>query len=186
MREEYFKGMDWTRTFVSGPLDPKWNPYKFYCQICKGNISIYGRGPREILRHHATELHLRKDQRWRYEYLAIEDPVTEVIRHQVRGKDGKVLTPRQLVDELPNFKDVPLVDIGEKFPFYDEFMAGNDYMASSSGNRMRVQVSILSSFLPSCGNLSLLRKLWKDIGVVVNHQALFSDFNWEKERTLVS
>ena len=79
MKEAYFKGMEWTKTFVSGPVDPRWNPYKFYCQICKGNVSIYGRRAREILRHHATERHLRKDQRWRYEHLATEDPVTKTI-----------------------------------------------------------------------------------------------------------
>ena len=69
MKEAYFRGMEWTRTFVSGPVDPRWNPYKLYCQECKANISIFGKGAREILRHYATEKHLRKDQRWRYEYL---------------------------------------------------------------------------------------------------------------------
>ena len=39
MKEAYFKGMEWTKTFVSGPVDLRWNPYKFYCQICKANIS---------------------------------------------------------------------------------------------------------------------------------------------------
>ena len=96
MKEEYFEGMAWTRTFVTGPLDPRWNPYKFFCQICKGNVSIYGKGAREILRHYATERHLRKDQRWRYEHLGVEDPITKTIHHQVRGKDGKVLTTYQL------------------------------------------------------------------------------------------
>ena len=33
LKEAYFKGMEWTKTFVSGPVDPRWNPYKFYCQI---------------------------------------------------------------------------------------------------------------------------------------------------------
>ena len=55
MKDVYFKGMEWTRTFVSGPVDPRWNPYKFYCQICEANKSIYGKGAREILRHHFTE-----------------------------------------------------------------------------------------------------------------------------------
>ena len=40
MKEAYFRGMEWTGTFVSGPVDPRWNPYKFYCQICKANISM--------------------------------------------------------------------------------------------------------------------------------------------------
>ena len=83
MKEAYFKGMEWTKTFVSGPVDLRWNLYKFYCQICKGNISIYGRGAREILRHHATERHLRKDQRWHYEHLATEDLITKVVKHHV-------------------------------------------------------------------------------------------------------
>ena len=186
MKEEYFEGMAWTRPFVTGPLDPRWNPYKFYCQICKGNVSIYGKGAREILRHYATERHLRKDQRWRYELLGIEDPITKTIHHQVQGKDGKVLTPYQLELELPKFITAPLVDIGEKFPFYDEFMAGAQHMTSSSSNRARVQISVLGHYIPTFGDISALRVLWKDIGVVVNHQALFADFNWGKERITVS
>ena len=186
MKEAYFKGMEWTRTFVSGPVDPKWNQYKFYCQICKANISIYSKGAREILRHHASEKHLRKDQRWRYEYLYKIDPVTKARIPQVRGWDGKLLTPYQLQMELRHFKDAELVDIGEKLPFYDEFMAGEDHMSSSSENRARIQISVLGRFIPSYGDIDILRGFWRDIGVVVNHQSLFTDFNWTKERLTVS
>ena len=101
MNEEYFEGIAWTRTFVSGQMDPKWNSYKFFGQTCKGNISIYSKGAREILRHNATERHLRKDQRWRYEFLSTQDPVTGQTVHHVRGKDGKILTPYQLELDLP-------------------------------------------------------------------------------------
>ena len=130
MKEAYFKGMEWTRTFVSGPVDPRWNPYKFYCHICKSNVSIYGKG-QGILRHHSTEKHLRKDQRWRYEQLYEVDPVTKAKIHQIRGKDGKILTPYQLELELPKFRHVGLVEVGQKLPFYEEYMSGTDYMASS-------------------------------------------------------
>ena len=186
MREEFFKGMSWARISVSGPMDPKRNRYRFYCQICKGNVSIYGRGPKEILRHHATERHLRKDQRWRYEHLRVVDPVTQVVHHHVRGRDGKLLSPLELEAESPKFIDVELVEIGVKLPFYVEFMAGHDHMVSSSENRVTVQISILGHALPTFGNLGTLRELWKDIGVVVNHQSLFTDFNWGKERLSVS
>ena len=117
LKEGYFERMAWTRTFVSGPVDPKGNRYKFYCQICTGNVSIYGKGAREILRHYATEKHLRKDQRWRYEHLSTVDPVNKTVQHQVRGKDGKIFTPYQLQLELPLFIEFELVDIGEKTPF---------------------------------------------------------------------
>ena len=186
MKEAYFKGMEWTRTFVSGPMDPRWNPYKFYCQICKANISIYGKGAREILRHHSSEKHLRKDQRWRYEYLYRIDPVTKAKIHQVRGKDGKLLSPYELEFELPHFISAPLVEIGQKLPFYDEYMAGTDYMSSSSDNRARIQLSVLAKFLPTHGDLEVLKAFWSDVGVIVNHQSLFTDFNRSKERISVS
>ena len=186
MKEAYFKGVEWTRTFVSGPVDPRWNKYKFYCQICKANISIYSKEAREILRHHSTEKHLRKDQRWRYEYLYKVDLVTKARYPQVRGKDGKLLSPYQLALELPKFKDVELVDIGEKLPFYEEFMSGADHMSSSSENRARIQISVLGRFLPRYGDIELLRHFWRDVGVIVNHQSLFTDFNWTKERLTVS
>ena len=186
LRDELSDGMAWARTFVSGPMDPKWNPYKFYYQICKGNISIYGRGVKEILRHHSTERHLRKDQRWRYEHLAVEDTLTKVIHHQVRDGKRQLLSPNDLQKEYQCFKDAVLVDIGEKLPFYHEAMSGNTHMTASSENRVRVQISILRHFLTSVGDLGLLRGLWKNVGVVVNHQAFFSDFNWGKERLSVS
>ena len=186
MKEAYFKGMEWTKTFVSGPVDPRWNRYKFYCQICKGNISIYGRGAREILRHHASERHLRKDQRWRYEHMSRVDPVTKAVKHYVRGRDGKLLTPYELELELPKFIEAELVDIGEKLPFYEDYMQGTQYMASSSESRVKIQMSVLGHYLRSYGDIGTLRHFWRDVGVVVNHQALFTDFDWSKERLAVS
>ena len=153
---------------------------------CKANIPIYGKGAREILRHHSTGKHLRKDQRWRYEYLYKTDPVTKTRIHQVRGKDGKVLSPYQLELELPKFIDKELVEIGPKLPFYDDYLSGMDYMASSSDNRARVQLSMLGRFLPTYGDIEVLKRFWSNVGVIVNHQALFTDFDWSKERLTVS
>ena len=67
MKPAYFNGIQWTKVFVTGPLDPVHNKYKFYCQICKTNVSIFSKKAREIVRHYQTESHLRKDQRWRYD-----------------------------------------------------------------------------------------------------------------------
>ena len=88
MKDAYFKGILWTRTFVTGPLDPIHNKYKFYCMLCKTNVSIYSKGAREILRHYKTEGHLRRDQKWRFVHLQEIDSTTGVVTHQVRGKDG--------------------------------------------------------------------------------------------------
>ena len=186
MKEDCFESMPWTRTFVSGPVDPKWNKHKIYCQICKCNVSIRAKGPKEILRHYATERHLRKDQRWRYEHLTIEDPLNKRLRYQVRGRDGKVLSNYQLQLELPHFIESELVDIGDKQPFYDDAMAGSDYMASSPQNRAKMQITILGNFLPLSGDIRVLRMLWQQVGTVVNHRTIFSDIDWSTARLSVS
>ena len=146
-------------------------------------MSIYSKGAREILRHQSTEKHVRKDQRWRYKYLYKIDPVPKARIPQTRRKNGKLLTPYQLTIELPKFKDVELVDIGEKMPFYDKFMSGADHVSSSFGNRK--QISVLGFFLPRYGDIDLFRNFWRDVGVNVNHQSLVNDFNWTKERLTV-
>ena len=78
----------------------------------------------EILRHHRTEKHLRKDQRWRYEHLKRIDPVTLQTQHMVRGRNGKLLSKIELAKELPKFIHSELVDISERYAFYEDFIQG--------------------------------------------------------------
>ena len=101
MKEAYFKVIRWTKIFVTGSLDPAHKKYKFYCRICKSNVSIYSKGAKEIIRHYQSESHLRKDQLWRYTYLKKVDEVTGIETHQVRGKNGVILTPLELEKKAP-------------------------------------------------------------------------------------
>ena len=186
MKDAYSKGIQWTRPFVSGPLDPLHNRYKFYCQICKTNISIYSKGAREILRHYKTQGHLRRDQRWRYEYLSEVDSTTGKVTHQVRGKDVYILTPLQLEKEKPLFIDAPLVNIGDKFPFYDDYVATFGGTANPDELRMTTQISLIGTFVPHGGDLSLLKSLWSQFRVFTSHQGFFSDFDWGAGNLTVS
>ena len=122
MREEFFSKIGWTRSFICGPADPLHNPHMVWCHICKKNFSIKSKGPYEILRHHRTDRHLRRDQRWRYEHLRSVDPVSGKVQHRVRGANGKILTKIELASQLSKFINVELVDIGERFPFYEDFL----------------------------------------------------------------
>ena len=87
MKEAYFKSIRWTKTFVTGPLDPVHNQHKFYCQICKTNVSIYSKGAREIIRHYQGESHLRKEN------LGVTDQITGITQHQVRGERWPHIDP---------------------------------------------------------------------------------------------
>ena len=186
MKEAYFKGIQWTRTFVTGPLDPEHNKHKFYCQICKTNVSIFSKGAREIVRHFQCESHFRKDQRWRYEHLRKKDKVTGRIVHEVRGKKGQLLTPLELEKEKPFFMQVPLVETGSSNPFYEDHMAGLGSIAGQEEIRLCVQISMVALFASRCGNLNVLESLWSQIGTVTNHQSLFSPYDWGSSKLTVS
>ena len=178
MKEAYFKGIAGTKTFVTAPLDPQHNRYKFYCQICKTNVSIHSKGAREIVRNYQSESHLREDQRWRYEHLRRTDQVTGIVTKEVRGKDGQVLTLFELEKEKPLFEDAPLVDIGCKYPFFDEYMAGIGSVTNPAEIRLAMQISLVGHFVPVCGDVQLLGTLWKLVGEVSNHQEPFSPYDW--------
>ena len=186
MKDAYFKGIQWTRTFVSGPLDPVHNKFKFYCMLCKTNVSIYSKGAREILRHYRTEGHLRKDQKWRYVHLQETDEITGNVTHQVRGKDGWVLTPVELEKEKPLFMDVPLIEAGDRFPFFEDYMASIGGITNPDDLRTSTLISLCGTFIPKDGNFSLLQSLWTKVGQFTNHQALFSSFDWGSATLTVS
>ena len=178
MKEAYFKAIKWTKTFVTGPLDPLDSKYEFYSQICKTNVSIKSIGVRDVVRHYQSDSHLRKDQRWRFKHLANTNEITGVTSHEVRGKDGHVLTPLELEREKPFFIDAPLVDIGDKDPFFDEYMAGIGAFSNPSEILTSMQIFLVGLFVPYCGNIPLLQTLWAQVRVPANHQELFSLFDW--------
>ena len=186
MREEFFAEIGWTRSFISGPADPVHNPHMVWCHVCKRNFSIKLKGPFEILRHHRSERHLRRDQRWRYEHLRSVDPVTGKIVHRVRGRNGKLLTKIELAKEQPKFIQTELVDLGERFPFYDDFIRGRTTPLIIPESRARTQLNIVSDFLQTEGDICTLRNLWARISSFTDHQAALCDFDWGDERMSVS
>ena len=186
MREEFFAKIGWTRSFISGPADPLHNPYMVWCHICKKNFSIRTKWTMGILRHYRTERHLRRDQRWRYEHLKSTDPVTLKTQHRVRGKNGKILTRLELAKELPKFIHAELVDIGERFPFYEDFIRGRTTPLVTPESRARTQLCMVADFIQHHGDIAILRNMWAEISSFTDHQAALCDFDWGEERMTVS
>ena len=186
MRKECFAKIGWTRSFISGPADPIHNPHMVWCHICEKNFSIRTKGTMEILRHHRTERHLRRDQRWRYEYLKSTDPVTLKTQHRVRGRNGKILTKLELAKELPKFIHAELVDIGERFPFYEDFVRGRTTPLITPESRALTQLCIVAEFIQHHGDISILRSMWAKISSFTDHQAALCDFDLREERMTVS
>ena len=140
----------------------------------------------EILRHHRTEKHLRRDQRWRYEHLRSVDPVTGKIQHRVRGRNGKILSKDELVQELPKFIHTELVDVGEWFPFYEDYLKGSNTALVTPQSRSKTQICLIGDFIQRQGDLTVLRNLWSQVGSSTDYQAAFHDFDWSEEIITVS
>ena len=185
MREEFFAKIGWTSSFISGPADPLHNPYMVWCHMCKKNVSIRSKGTMEILRHHRTERHLRRDQRWRYEHLRSVDPVTIKLQHRVRGRNGKLLSKFELARELPKFIHTEPVDTGERFPFFHDFVEGRTTALVTPESRAKTQLRIVGDFIQRQGDFSILRSLWSSISSLTDHQASLCDFDWGDERMTV-
>ena len=158
MREEFFSKIGWTRSFISGPADPLHNPYMVWCHVCKKNISVKTKGTLEILRHHRTEKHLRRDQRWRYEHLKSVHSVSGKVQHRVRGRNWKILSEIELAKEMRHFMHVKLVDIGERFPFYDHFIKGTSTTLVTPESRAKTQIHLIGYFVQQLGDIGVLRK----------------------------
>ena len=185
MREEFLSKIKWTRSFISGPSDPLHNPYMVWCHMCKKNFSVKTKGTVEILRHHRTEKHLRRDQRWRYEHLKTVDLVSGKVQHRVRGRNGKILSKKELADELPKFIHIELVDAGERNPFYEDYLQGHTTAPISPQSRLRTQICLLGDFVQSSGDLGLLRKLWARVGSYTEFRTAFQDFIWNEDHIMV-
>ena len=124
---------------------------------------------------------MRRDQRWRYENLSETNPITGQVTHFVRDKYGRVLEPVELERELPKFINADLVDLGEKYPYYSDFLAGRDHMSVGPAKRLETQLSLITNYLAKHGNLAFLKSFWDSVGAVVGRQASFSDFNWSTD-----
>ena len=118
---------------------------------------MYGKGSVEITRHYSRETHLRRDQRWRYEHLGETNSVTGQITHFVRDNTGKVLEEADLEREIPKFINADLVDLGEKYPFYHEYLAGRAHMSTGPAKRFEIQFGLIASSLAKHGNMAFLR-----------------------------
>ena len=116
-------------------MNPLENTHCFYCQICRRNVSIYGKGAAEVKRHYSSREHFRKDHKWRYIHLGMTDPVSKTVTLFVRDKKGNLMDKFELELEIPKFIDEELIELGEKLPFYEDFKAARD---SSTSNGAKV------------------------------------------------
>ena len=56
---------------ATGPLDPDRTPYKWWCRVCRVELSLMSRGSLELMSHYRSDSHLIKEHRIRMEFPGI-------------------------------------------------------------------------------------------------------------------
>ena len=67
LTEAMFRKHPVLKFFATGPIDREKTPYKWWCRVCRVELSLMSRGPLELLSHYKTESHLLKEHRIRME-----------------------------------------------------------------------------------------------------------------------
>ena len=118
-------------------------------------------------------------------HLGRTDSVSKTSTHFVCDKKGNITDKFELELELPKFIDEELVELGKKFPFYENFKATRD-SSTSNGSRNYSQLCLVGDYLKTSGDLVTLRGIWTKVGTFKKHQSWFSDFDWSEEKMTVS
>ena len=91
----------------------------------------------------------------------------------------------ELAKELPKFKNSELIDIGKRFPLYNDFVKGTSTTLVTPESRAKTQIHLIGDFVQHQGDLAVFRRLWAQVGSLTNHQSSYCDFDWGEDRISV-
>ena len=106
------------------------------------------------------------------------DEITGVKTHEVRGRNGLLLTPLELEKEKPFFENAQLVDIGGEFPFHEEYLARLEGKQTTGDSRDCTQIALVGTMVPFSGDIRMLQTLWTQVMIHMNYQEAFLPFDW--------
>ena len=65
--------------------------------------------------------------------------------------------------EKPLFEHALLVDVGEIFPFYVEYVANAEGQQTTEDQGASAQLDLMGHFIPNDGNFFLVQTLWSRV-----------------------
>ena len=165
--------------FATGPLDRNKNPYKWWCRVCKIELSLMSRGVLELLSHYETEAHLTKEHRIRLETPGL--PLFDQEENELRGiglQEAK-RRAREAHPIAPQLDGCRLLVGQERLP---EFSS-----VTSPSESVLAQICILENGFRHGGHINVLLGLWEDITrLSPGSTAQITTHNWSQHRIYVS
>ena len=162
---------------VTGPLDRDRSPYKWWCRVCRVELSLMSRGSLELISHYRSDSHLIREHRIRMEVPGM--PLYDKDERELLGiavqeakKKAKEVYPIPL--QLDSYR--PLVG-QESVPDFS--------VSTSPAEKIYAQINILEFGLRYGGNIASLTGMYDELVRLTSSDRL-SVQNWSQERLFVS
>ena len=144
---------------------------RFFCRICKRDVTIRTHGVSEIIRHFGSVGHWRRDVTYR---VHMDMPVY-----------NKLLEPITLTEtQLAENRARPFEDLGGEFPYPEDLVAKHAHPGSKVP--LMTLVSCVCELLRRGGDFFLLRHLWGHFTASLGSREPQFTVNWSRSETVVS
>ena len=162
---------------ATGPLDKDKSPYKWWCRVCRVELSLMSRGSLELISHYSTDSHLVREHRIRMEVPGMplfDKDEKEILGTSLQDAKKKARDSYPIPPQLDSLR--PLVG-QESIP---------DFSATTSPTeKLFSQISILEFGLRHGGSVSLLTGVYEEL-VRLTSSSRISSQNWSPQRLFVS
>ena len=162
---------------ATGPLDRDKTPYKWWCRVCKTELSLMSRGSLELVSHYRSESHLVKEHRIRMEVpgMALFD------------RDERELLGLSLQEAKKKAKDTyPIApQLDPCRPLFGQESVPDFSAATSPTAKILSQITILEFGLRHGGHIHSLTGIYDEL-VRFNSMSHLCTQNWSPERLFVS
>ena len=162
---------------ATGPLDKNKSPYKWWCRVCRVELSLMSRGSLELISHYRTDSHLIREHRIRM----------EVPGMPLYDRDEKELLGTALQDAKKKAKDnYPIPPQLDSYrPLVGQESVPDFSMTTSPTEKILSQISILEFGLRHGGNITSLTGMYDELVRLTSSDRL-SVQNWSHQRIFVS
>ena len=162
---------------ATGPLDPDRTPYKWWCRVCRVELSLMSRGSLELMSHYRSDSHLIKEHRIRMEIPGMplyDKEEREILGTALQEAKKKAKEVHPIPPQLDSYR--PLVGQDSITDFS---------VTTSPTEKLFSQISILEFGLRHGGNLATLTGVYDEMVRLTSSDRL-SVQNWSQERVFVS
>ena len=164
--------------FATGPIDRNKTPYKWWCRVCRVELSLMSRGVLELLSHFKTDSHLIKEHRIRLEIPGMS--LYDKFEKELTG--NALLAARRTAKET--YPIAPQLDVCRLMVGQDKLP---DFSTTSSPSEDVIsQVRILEHGLRHGGHIDSLIGMWNETVRLFPGNSQASSFSWERQRLFVS